>query len=272
MDSSNSIVFFKSEKSNDSYRSLFSQNGFNVTFEPVLDFDFVNKAELLQLLLGSDGAPCDAIVATSSRSLEAIFLALSDSDAKMQQAIRDLWKTRTLFVVAENTRSACPMEFAKVYSGETDASQLCTVISEAYPTAKANDGEPWRLLFLCSNIRRDVLPDFFGSDGQHKHIQLVELTVYSTRKLNISSQLGDEASEWWAFFSPSGVDAVLSSLKNGHQSNSNGLPEGIKVASIGKTTAEALKSAGIVADAVASTPSPEGLLECIKSHNCSSTM
>ena len=243
-----------------------TQNGYKPSFEPVLDFEFVNKAELLEGLLGSKSAPCDAIVATSARSLEAISNILSDSDAKTQEEIRSIWKSRTLFVVAESTRSAMPMEFAEVHSGETDANQLCKVITGVYPSAKAN-GEPWRLFFLCSSIRRDILPTFFGRDSEHKHIQLVELKVYATKKLSISELSDDGASKWWVFFSPSGVDAVLSSLNSTDYNHQKGLPSHVKVASIGKTTSEALKTAGINVDAVAPTPSAEGLLECLVAHD-----
>lgn len=270
MDRSSAVLLFKGEKANDSYHSLLSQNGYEPAFEPVLDFEFVNKTELVEALLGSKSTPCDAIVATSARSLEAISNILSESDVETSNAVRAIWKSRTLFVVAESTRSAMPMEFAEVHSGETDASQLCKVIAGVYPSAKPN-GEPWRLLFLCSSIRRDVLPTFFGDASDHKHIQLVELKVYATKKLSITEVADDGASKWWVFFSPSGVDAVLSSLISSDSSRKSGIPHNVKVASIGKTTSEALRDAGVEVHAVASTPSADGLLECLQAHDRSSS-
>lgn len=266
MASSPAVVLFKSEKEKDSYRSLLAQNSYHVAFEPVLDFEFVNKPELIEALLGSKSALCDAIIATSARSLEAISLVLASSDADTQQAIREVWKTRNLFVVAENTRSATPMEFASVHSGQTDAKQLCEIISEAYPSPKEG-GMPWKLLFLCSSIRRDVLPNFFGENSDHKHIQLVELKVYATKKMAIANQSDDGAQKWWVFFSPSGVDAVLSSIAPTEKGTKSIFPSHIKIASIGKTTSEALREAGAHVHAEASTPSAEGLLEALQGYD-----
>lgn len=256
------VVLFKSEKKHDKYRSMLNNAGFEVDFEPVLDFDFVNEEELLAELVGSNGALCDAIVATSARSFEAVERVLSKSSAETRNLIRENWKKRILFAVAEATLSASPLEFSSTYSGGTDAVELCSLISQHCPSFK-EDGSAWRLLFLCSSIRRDVVPNYFSGCEGREHIRLVELKVYATKKMQIGERKVTDK-EWWVFFSPSGVDAVIGSLKSINDNNIE-IPSNILVAAIGNTSSDALIQSNFPVHAVASSPTAEGLLEAITS-------
>ena len=114
------------------------------------------------------------------------------------------------------------------------------------------DAEPETpLLFLCGNRRRDDLPDGLRDAG----IPFEELVVYETRARSDLSlpPPGDET--WLAFFSPSGLEAV-------RRADTGPLDE-YRCAAIGPTTASALEEEGLTPEAVASEPSPEGLVDAI---------
>lgn len=252
MEPLSSVCLFKSEKSNDAYRSLFETAGYTVFFAPVLAFEFVNQDLLLAKLLGRDSGPYDALIATSARSLEAIRALLERSDNATQQEIREQWKSKVLFSVGAATSAASPLEFSAVYSSNCDGAHLAQCILAHYEPISM-ESKPVNLLFLCSEIRRDVLPDELSHE-KHRHLNLHELVVYSTKGVELTALEEAQDAQWWIFFSPSGVDSMLSQF-GGTLSECDK-----RFAAIGKTTAEALDRAGVKHFAVAEKPTPESLL------------
>lgn len=257
MSSSNSVCLFKSEKKDDLYRESFSKAGFEVHFEPVLDFDFVNEDILSNALFSADSELYDAMVATSPRSFEAIARILSSASIESQSKAQEVWKNRILFAVGDSTVAASPLIFKSVICVSSDALNLGNAIIEHFSGSNIGN-KPWKLLFPCSSIRRDLLPSMLSKP--ELHIELHEITAYATRKLRCQDHQNETKLQWWAFFSPSGVEAVFGSnvtLPTSH----------LKFAAIGKTTADSLQGLGLPVHAVAAKPTPEDLLVSIQQHD-----
>jgi uroporphyrinogen-III synthase len=250
------VCFFKPEKENDSYRSLFAEAGYEVQFEAVLDFEFENKEKLRASLLFESSGAYDALIATSPRTFEAIKRLLSVMSEEELSKVKTGWKSRHLFVVGQATLSECPLTFDHVHNVDSDAIQLANVIKEQFSSPKP-DSSPWRLLFPCSQIRRDVLPTMLRDDSC-QHLLLDEITAYSTKKLKI--ELSCDRDTWWVFFSPSGVEAVFASMG----SNLDELLLKLRIASIGQTTADSLAKIGVKPQAIAAQPNANALLIAIQ--------
>jgi uroporphyrinogen-III synthase len=106
------------------------------------------------------------------------------------------------------------------------------------------------LLFLCGARRREELPMLLRQHG----VPLEERVVYDTRPAALFLPPEAPAPEWVVVFSPS----VWESARR--------LPidwQRVRVAAIGPTTAQALQQQQVCVDAVAATPTPEGLLQAL---------
>jgi len=121
---------------------------------------------------------------------------------------------------------------------------LASLIAEAEPHAP--------LLFLCGDRRRDDLPDRLAAEA----IAFEELVVYETHPRTDLTLPPPGDDTWLAFFSPSGLEAAQ------RAETEDDLADYHCVA-IGPTTAEALESAGLSPAAVASTPSPQALVDAV---------
>lgn len=253
------ICLFKAEKKNDAYPPLLKAEGYTVSFEPVLDFDYVNREALLAALLGTNDHPCAGIIATSARALISIKLLMQDLDESTRNQILQSWKDKSLFVVGDSTLAELPFPFKHIFSVNSDAKQLAIFIKEKFSNILA--GTPQKMLFLCSNIRNDELPSILNPQDCPTII-IQELVVYTTTKLEIKPNRINKP-QWWVFFSPSGVDAVFESI---HYSSEDKFFD-IKIACIGKTTANSMEKYGIKPQAIAAKPTPADLLIAIKSHS-----
>ena len=97
-------------------------------------------------------------------------------------------------------------------------------------------------LFPCSNIRNEVIPNFL----EKMEIEHTEAIMYHT----VNSDLSDLASVYYdilVFFSPSGIESLLSNFPDFKQNNT-------RIAVFGKTTVKAAEKAGLRIDISAPTP------------------
>ncbi|KAI8049895.1 tetrapyrrole biosynthesis, uroporphyrinogen III synthase [Syncephalis plumigaleata] len=220
------------------------------------------------------------VVVTSKRAVEAFHRVV-----RLENNCNELlhqWQAISWFAVGPGTAMALEKLLAiKSLGAECgEAVGLSRVIvtewsslNEIHPKtgSKETDDASSRLLFLSGEQRRDTLPRRLNEANCPFH----EVPVYRVAEdAELAEQLRDvctssstyeqDSINWLAFFSPSGVNIALpyltqialpsvesseSTLKNEH---------GIwKVAAIGATTADALMSAGIRVDAVASIPSAQ---------------
>ena len=228
------ILLLRRPTSPDPYEAAFEAAGFAAESVPVLDFEFVHRDQLTAHVARPERY--GGLLVTSPRGADALRgLDLTG------------WRDKPAFVVgprtAEHVRA---LGLAPVAEEAGHAVALAARI-EADPPEK-------QLLFLCSDRRRDVLPDRLRAAG----IAFDECVVYRT--LGDASALEAHLAappDWVAFFSPSGVEAALE--LDGISWNS------LSAAAIGATTAEALRAAGIAPVAVAASPTPEALVAAVTS-------
>lgn len=173
-------------------------------------------------------------------------------EAELRLNIESRWKTCVLYAVGKATLSNLPFAFGQTFCCDTDATALGRLI-----LSHCVDQNPRHFLFLSSQIRRDDLPALLSSTGQN-HIELQELVVYETRSLDICTPKSEQE-QWWVFFSPSGVSSVFAALV------ARSWPTNVKIASIGRTTAESLQLHGASVSAVAPKPQAKELLASIQS-------
>jgi uroporphyrinogen-III synthase len=107
-------------------------------------------------------------------------------------------------------------------------------------------------LFLSGNRRRDTLPNALRKAGTPYD----ELVVYETHLRSEIDLPDPEPGDWLVFFSPSGIKAVA-------RQSSRGVAE-YRLATIGPTTASALREHDWSPEAVADTPSPDALVRAIQ--------
>ena len=228
------ILLLRRPASPDPYEAAFDAAGFDAASVPVLDFEFVHRDRLAERVAKPEDY--GGLLVTSPRGADALRgLDLTG------------WWDKPAFVVGPRTAEhARSLGFDAVGEEAGHAVALADLIVAEPPERP--------LLFLCSDRRRDVLPDRLRAAG----IAFDECVVYRT--LGDASALEAHLAappDWVAFFSPSGVEAALE--LDGISWNS------LSAAAIGATTAEALRAAGLHPAAVASAPTPEALAAAVTS-------
>ena len=232
------VILLRRERPPDRYVKAFADVDMTATCVPTLTFRFPHDNALRQCLANPDAY--DALVATSPRAVAAV-KRVFESDA----ALHDTWRGRRAFAVGPATATAwCGLGLTPV--GQTSGS------ADALVDAIATSDLQKPLLFLSGNRRRDVLPNGLQAHGIAFHEQ--EAYVTCTRS-DLEMPGPGTPPRWLAFFSPSGLDAVQQS----------GVDLGAyRIAAIGPTTGTALSDAGASVEAIASTPSPGGLVGAIQ--------
>lgn len=151
----------------------------------------------------------------------------------------------------------------KGFESSGDASSLAKFIVQYTEELSAEEKsaiQSKRLLFLTGDKTRDELSSALSAAS----IAVEQLQVYSTHpNSNLTAMLEAAQSnivnkfDWVVFFSPSGVDLTLSTLKNSPDWAST------KVAAIGNTTKLHLESQSVLVHAVPSKPTAEQLFGAI---------
>ena len=232
------VILLRSADDPDPYVQAFSEVGFHAVCRSVLRFSFPNEQALAERLRRPDAY--GGLVATSprvGRALQRIF----DDEGTTHAG----WEGATAYAVGPKTA-----EELRAFSFDVRGEESGT--AAALATAIAEDEPSSRLLFLCGNRRRDTLPTRLQEEG----IAFEELVVYETHARTDLTLPPPGDDTWLAFFSPSGLEAV-------QHAEADGSLEDYHRAAIGPTTAEALTDAGLAPEAVASSPSPEGLVSAI---------
>lgn len=243
MTESPDVILLRSADEPDRYVSAFRRAELLVVCKPVLTFAFPNQDQLADRLANADRYA--ALVATSPRvgtALDRLFVVRDDLSSR--------WRDKAAFAVgpktAERLREAGVDPRGE---GAGDAAALAEKITEVVPSSP--------LLFLCGNRRRDTLPNQLQEAG----FAFDELVVYESRPrrdLALPASRPPSGSPWLVFFSPSGLEAIeqAPSVDPDHLRD-------YRIAAIGPTTAGALERAGWSVAAVASEPSPDGLVEAL---------
>jgi len=172
---------------------------------------------------------------------------------------------------------------SQIFGSETgSASELAKLIGNM----NQQSPEPFSLLYLCGNRRRDELPTLL----QTLNVSYQEIVVYETQLLQNEHQLDSvtlvypsgNSWSWFAFFSPSGVESVAEMISNLHFSSEPLLTSApdlatwiklmmeqklIRIAAIGPTTAKACSQLLGNVHIISSKPTSSSLLEALASYN-----
>lgn len=236
MSSSSAVVVLLRSASgpDDQYVTAFEAEGFRAQCEPVLTFRFPRPSALRDRLAHPERYA--GLIVTSPRAVRAI------ERVERSEPTWAAWTEKPAYAVGPKTAAALRRLGCGPSGAQTgSAAALASVI--------VNQKKPY--LFLSGNRRRATLPDALHADG----IPFEECTVYETH-LRTNIELPDpNPGDWLVFFSPSGAEALA-------RCGTNPIA-GYRLAAIGPTTAGALRERGWAPDAVAETPSPDGLVAAV---------
>lgn len=245
------IVLLRQARAEDPYVAAFAAVGWRAVCVPALAFTYPHQAALRARLADAGGYA--GLVATSPRAVEALARALDALPA----AVRAAWTRRPAYAVGPRTAARLrALGFAPTGADAGTADALAATLAQAHapPAAASEDAneadaaDARPLLFLAGNRRRDALPEGLRAAG----VPFAEATVYVTA---VRDDLALPPARWVAFFSPSGLDAFQAS---------GGAPEAHRHATLGPTTAAALRDAGLAVHAVADAPTPAALVHAVR--------
>ncbi len=232
------VILLRSGNEPDRYVQAFAEVGLRARCEPVLRFAFPHDEELRDRLRWRRRYA--GIIVTSPRAARALRRVFDDLGT-----LHARWEGTPAYVVGPKTGERLRDLGFEVSGDETgNAAALVDLIAEQELSRP--------LLFLSGNRRRDELPDGLRTAG----VAFEEQVVYETHFRSDLTLPPAKPGLWVVFFSPSGLEAVRRAEV--------GPLSGYRCAAIGPTTAETLRDRGLPVEAVAETPSPEGLVAVIE--------
>ena len=236
------ILLFRASIEADPFERVMGDAGWLPACVPVLEFEPIHEDQLIERLGHAEAYA--GVICTSPRASRLLADALNEN-----KELGKAWKGVRAYVTGERTAaplSAAGLETFGMHSG--GAAELARCIEADFSALMDRP-----LLLLSGTSRRDELPQALRRLG----LPFVEQHIYESRVRADLDLAGHEEPAWVVFFSPKGVDAIYSIWPSSW--------DRVKKAAIGETTAGAIRSAGWKVDAVASTPTPEGLLEALLS-------
>ncbi|KAF1979942.1 tetrapyrrole biosynthesis, uroporphyrinogen III synthase [Bimuria novae-zelandiae CBS 107.79] len=279
----------------DAYEECFNaldDGKYEPIFVPVLEHRFKQAAldqvyqHIIDRAFIGDRPKYGAIIFTSQRAVEAFARIVEEIRRKGPELLEACFPSHTpLYVVGPATARGlkslnlhCPVLGEETGNGEV----LAAFILKHYNTLYKGDNKPG-LLFLVGDKRRDIIPTTLQSPelGTEERLGVDELEIYETGEMrsfksNFTSIWQENTKkgvrQWVVVFSPSGCKAMLESLGFArYEDNKSVKPLGqlddemFKFATIGPTTYSYLvQECGFVPNAVAQSPSAEGLAEAIQ--------
>lgn len=208
----------------------------------------------------------DALVVTSHRACDALFEVLKE----LPPAHASKLVGRRVFVVGRRTAAAIRVALPSLSSSDVlgadagSAEKLAPIIlRDLSLRPEGGAKKPPLLLFICGDKRLDTLPRQLRAEG----VGVTEIVAYSTAPTSpttieeVCFATGRESANAAAFvfFSPSGIDAALSS-----DLVRDAVSRGVPCVALGPTTAQALKRLGLAVAAVAASPTPEALADAVQ--------
>lgn len=224
------MLLVRAEEPHDPWRAALEAAGFDVSFRPVLAYEFRPPAPW------PDAAAFDAVAMTSPRGASAVAGRVPAPLAALP------W-----YAVGPGTALTLAdlgLETVPPRAGDTDGT------AAGLAARLVRDGRR-RVLFLAGSPRRPDLERDLVAAGVH----VTTLEVYRSDVL--VEDWAPIHQNWAVFFSPRGVEALATP---------GGLDtERTRIAAIGPTTAAALRARGFAVGAVPELPTPDGLREALLS-------
>jgi len=237
------------EDPKDRYTSMLKANNYSGLSVPCLSFQF-QLDHLRQCLARPE--KYSGLILTSPRSVEAVKEAVD--------ILPDGWKEKRHYCVGVQTRDTAIRLLGDLphLTGEQcgNAVNLSEVIFKELP----GGGPP--LLFPCSSLKMDILPRILKEHDIAMECITSYVTVAHPKLEQAVFKLSHNAPHCLVFYSPSGVNFTLPFLRK------YDLLKGVKVVSIGNTTAHALKENNIAVDQICAKPTPDNLIEALGNIFC----
>lgn len=214
------------------------KQGISCKEEELIRIEPVLNGETLETVLPLTYEPGTAVVFTSRNAVEIVAAALhanEDLDAAPAH-----WH---IFSLAGTTRDAIMELLDNTPTGEVYTGAL---LAEAIIAR----GDIHRVVFFCSNQRRDELPAMLGSNG----IEVHEVITYETIETPVTVR---ESIDGVLFFSPSAVSSFFSA---------NRLPDSTVCFAIGNTTAKAITAYTNNKVIISQTPDQHSMLAQVQEY------
>lgn len=247
-----SVVLFKSEsEGQDKFLKVLENTEFHGRSINCLSFQFKNISELIEKLK-KDG-DYEGIIFTSPRAVKAVEQVLESNSEVLQS-----WKMKTNFSVGEATSSQSDDLLGIPTKGKEsgNAQKLSEIIIEEFK----NKSPPKKFLCPSGNLRLGILERNLNESGMFiEYVEVYETIPHPSLEASIEN-LKSEKFDFFAFFSPSGIDFSLPFF-NQHEIDLNL----IKIIAIGPSTSKSLKENGLKCFAECSKPTPESLLDTLRS-------
>ena len=223
---------------NSPYLKLSERYNIKIDFRPFIQVEAVPIKEFRKQKI--DILQHTAIIFTSRHSVDHFFQLCLELKIEMPADMK-------YFCISDQTSNYLQKYIVirkrKIFSGLKDTKDLLEII-------KKHKNE--KLLFPCSDIRKNDIPNFLTDNGFH----FTEAIMYQTVAANLSD-LKNVYYDILAFFSPSGINSLLINFPDFIQNNT-------RIAAFGPTTAKAVRDANFILDIEAplpNAPSMTGALE-----------
>jgi len=268
------LVLLNSNESNDDYKQEIDDKNIEnlsvIQLSPI-EFNYVNTNELIEALTNVEF--WSAVCITSKRCCDAIINAINCSN---NNNVIDIWKTnnKKVFVIGDKSSDylQSKLGWQSIGSHCGSAEMLASFMIDNYKdelTCKP-------ILFPCSQLRRDSLPNMLTKAGMNVN----EITVYETipnrhlgeRIAQLNSYITDclEKSTFntlklcFVFFSPSGLSSVypllLDLILTDHKIRDK---LDVKYIAFGGTTCTALQQLALNVWFTSPKPNPKSLAQAL---------
>lgn len=223
---------------NSSYFSLAEKYKLKIDFRPFIRIDPIGAKEFRRQKVNI--LDHTAIIFTSRYAVDHLFRLAAESKVEIPSDMK-------YFCISEQTANYLQkyiiIRKRKLFIGGRTTEDLLQVI-------KKHGGE--KFLFPCSNIRKDIIPNFL----EENDYDFSEGCIYRTVATDLSD-LSEVNYDILAFYSPSGIDSLYTNFPSFEQKDT-------RIAVFGTATATAAKKAGLILDIQAplpNAPSMTGALE-----------
>jgi uroporphyrinogen-III synthase len=228
----------KPSDENSPYYALAKKYNIKVDFRPFIQVESVSLKEFRKQKINI--LDFTAIIFTSRNAIDNFFRIANESKIEIPADMK-------YFCISEQTANYLQKYIVirkrKIFTGSKTASDLNEIL-------KKHKNE--KFLFVCSNIRKNDIPDFLTKGGY----TFSEAILYKTVASDLSD-LADVNYDIIAFFSPSGINSLFVNFPDFVQNKT-------RIAAFGPTTASAVREAGLILDIEAplpNAPSMTGALE-----------
>ena len=263
------VILFKKQDAEDEYNGTLLKYGYTPQFIPVLDHKSANIDAIKNIFRdGPTRGLYTGLILTSQRSVQAIseaLEALKNDGVLLTEKIKKDWTELPMYIVGPQTAKA--LKELELFDGSPSdhwvvaprAAELVGSLIES----QCQGYQLSNLLFLAGDKRRDSIPqELETANLKYNEIQCYVTCAHADLK---SEMINLEVSDWMVYFSPSGLNFILSSVDCAKPKLlAASVNRATRIAAIGPTTAEYINEAlNMAPDVTADKPSAQSLVNAI---------